>query len=113
MDTKVDKESTIITTTVFENNADVRLPQASMLRQYQTKADNYFITASHPKPLKGKDEKTDLEKQKDTGIKKSEVIESQCGIITTRFDIKTGRLTRNDLVGCARRVDNELIQNFA
>lgn len=113
MDTKIDKENTIITTTAFENNADVRLPQVAMLQQYRSKVDNFFITASHPKPLKGKDEKSDIETQKNTGIiKKPEVIETQCGIITTRFDINTGQLTRNDLIGCARRVDNELIQNF-
>jgi ribonuclease BN (tRNA processing enzyme) len=114
MDTKVDKENTIITTTAFENKAGVRLPKAAMLQQYKSKVDNYFITASHPKPVKGKDEKTDIEKQKDTGIiKKPEVIETQCGIITTRFDINTGQLTRNDLIGCARKVDNDLIQQFA
>jgi len=113
MDSKVDKERTVITTTVFENGAGVRLPKEDMLRLYLSKADNYYITAQQSKPVVVKDGKTEIEELKHNGVEKVKAVESQCGIISHRFDIRTGALASNALWGHARKVDEELIKNFA
>lgn len=113
MDTKVDKDSTIITTTVFENGAGVRLPKQDMMKLYLSKADNYFITAQQSKPIVVNDGRTEIEELKHNGVEMVKAVESQCGIISTRYNINTGHLTSNNLWGYARRVDDELIKNFA
>lgn len=113
MDNKVDKENTIVTTTVFENGAGVRLPQAIMLQQYLSVVDNYFITARQPKPIVVKDEKTEIEDMKNSGVKKVNAVETECGIVTTRFKINTGVLASNHLWGSARKVDKDVLAAFA
>lgn len=113
MDNKIDKENTIITTTVFENGAGVRLPQAGMMQQYLSKVNNYYITASQPKPIVVKDVKTEIEGMKHIAVENVKAVESQCGVITTRFSIVTGQLSSNTMWGYARKVDNELIRKFA
>lgn len=112
MDEKVDKATTIITTTVFENGAGVRLPQQDMMSQYLSKVDNYFITASRSKPLPVKDTKSEIENMKHAGVENVKVVEDQCGMITSRYNIITGQLSTHQLWGDARKVDAALIQNF-
>ena len=112
MDTKVDKEHTYITTTAYENSSGVRLPEVSMLRQYQSICDNYYITASHPKPLTVKDDDTDIERMKNKGVQEVKVVKPECGVIITRFNINTGVRTKHEILGCASKVDNELISRF-
>ncbi len=113
MDNKVDKEQTFITTTVFENNADVRLPEEYMLRKYQSICDNYYITASHRKPLSVKDEDSEIEGMKNKGVQEIKVYKPECGVITTRYNISTGARTKHDLWGCACKVDDEMIARFS
>ena len=113
MDTKVDKEQTYITTTAFENAAGVRLPEELMLRQYKSICDNYYITASHPKPLNVKDDDTEIEGMKSKGVQEVKVVMPECGVITTRYNIVTGARTKHDMWGCACLVDDELIARFA
>ncbi len=113
MDTKVDKEQTFITTTAFENNADVRLPEELMLRKYQSICENYYITASHPKPLPVKDKDTEIESMKNKGVQGIKVIKPECGVITTRYNISSGARTKHQLWGCACKVDDELIARFS
>lgn len=112
MDTKVDKESTVITTTAFENNAGVRLPEQLMLRKYRSICDNYYITASHSKPLFVKDERTAIEEMTCRGVQEVKVIKPECGVITTRYNILTGVKTGQILCGCASKVDDDLIARF-
>jgi hypothetical protein len=113
IDNKVDKEQTFITTTAFENNADVRLPEELMLRKYQSICDNYYITASHRKPLSVKDKNSELEGMKNKGVQEIKVYKPECGVITTRYNISTGARTKHDLWGCACKVDDELIARFS
>jgi hypothetical protein len=113
MDTKVDKEQTFITTTVFENGAGIRLPEEQMLRKYQSICDNYYITASHPKPLPVKDERSVIEDMKNKGVQEVKVVKPECGMITTRYNITTGARTSHELQGCASKVNEELILRFA
>lgn len=113
MDTKVDKEHTVITTTAFENGTGVRLPEALMLNQYLSICDNYYITAKEPKPIIVKDADTDIESMKNKGVQEVKVIKPDCGVITTRYNVTTGVRTRHELWGCASRVDAELVARFA
>lgn len=113
MDNKVNKDSTIITTTLFENGDGVRLPKVDMLRQYLSRADNYYITSAQMKPVYVKDGRTEIEDLKHRGVEKVQAVETQCGMITTRFNITTGQLASNKQWGYARKVDEALILKFA
>ena len=112
MDEKVDKTTTIITTTIFKNGAGVRLPQQDMMTLYLSKVDNYFITASRSKQLPVKDTKSEIESMRHEGVECVKVVEDHCGMITSRYNINTGQLVTHQLWGDARKVDETLIQNF-
>ncbi len=84
-----------------------------MLRQYKSICDNYYITASHPKPLNVKDDDTEIEGMKSKGVQEVKVVMPECGVITTRYNIVTGARTKHDMWGCACLVDDELIARFA
>ena len=72
-----------------------------------SKADNYYITAQQSKPVVVKDGKTEIEELKHNGVEKVKAVESQCGIISHRFDIRTEAFASNAMWGHARKVDKE------
>lgn len=112
MDNKIKKDETIITTTLFENNANVRLPQDDMLSQYLSKCENYYITSDRPKPKKIKDGKSDIENQRHKTVESIKVETPRCGIITTRYNVSNGKMISHELLGSARLVDSELISAY-
>ena len=106
------EEKPISVSTVFINNAGIKLPKKNMLVLYRNLSSDMFLTSSGPKKKEKKNGKgkSQLEDKKSDKMKSIAVMNEEKGIICSRK--KQGQPWETHLLGTALAVDDTFIKNY-
>lgn len=105
-------EDPVSVTTVYINNAGVKLPKKEMLTQYKDLSSELFMTSAGPKKKDNKREhgKSRLDENKSDKLRSIAVMNEERGIVCSRK--KIGEHWTTQLLGTAIHVDDCFIKQY-
>lgn len=96
--------------TVFVNNAGVKLPRKDMLTLYRSLSSEMYLTSQGPKKKDKKVGKSKLDENKSEKLKSIAVMQEEKGIICSRK--KPGQQWETHLLGTALTVNESFIKQY-
>lgn len=103
-------EEVISVSTVFINNAGVKLPQKNMLEKYRSLCNSMYLTSRGPRAKDRGNGKSMLESANVPQIKSVAVLKEEQGIVCSRK--KKGEPWRTYLLGSAIEVDDSFVNQY-
>lgn len=108
--TKHKANEVISTSTVFINNAGVKLPQKDMLEKYHSLCTSMYLTSRGPQKKDRGNGKSKLESRRIPQIENVAVLKAEKGVVCSRK--KKGQPWRTYLLGAAIKVDDGFIKQY-